>query len=157
MGSDSDWLEQYVSIDPLLKEPLDLYGRRAKRRHLAEALLRQLDFEHRMDRFSDTTYRLAFDMLPRLIDALDHKRVHLPSRARQVAGGDRDLDMSGLYIIHLVEAVVELGWSHVYVPGGETRQVLRSTAEVYISEMTSRVLRMLRHWERRGFLHDAAA
>jgi hypothetical protein len=156
----AEWLDCYLPIDPLLREPLSLYGSEARRRTQAEALLRVLGFEHRLAecRISDSTLRLAFDMLPRLVDTLDRRRCEMAPRARAVVVGVRTLDnpWERPPTLHAVQALVDLGWGHEEVGSGSVRDVLDAGRAIYEERMTAKVLHLLRRWERSGWVADTA-
>ena len=159
MWGDEDtrgWLGTVVPIDPVLKGPLDIYGSGARRITLAKSMLEALGFawDHR-ERLSGPTYVLAFDMLEPLADALSTGRVSLRERSTRIAARTDiyDRDVRGLAG---ARALIDIGW-HTHIPGGDAREVVRSLGDAYVREMASRVYQMLRRWETKGFVRDAAA
>lgn len=154
-----DWLDDYVPIDPLLTEPLDLYGDKARRRTQVEALVRALGFEHRLDdgRISEETLCFLFPMLERLVESLDKRRCHLRDRSRSTVVGVREFGDCGLSWTHTAQAVLDFGWSHEHIASGDAREVLQAIHDVYVEHNTAKVLAMLRHWERQGWIYDSAA
>lgn len=166
MSTSDSWVEAYVPIDPLLKEPLDLHGERAKRRHQVDALARQLGFGHRVDEWDarglePSTYRLLFEMLDRLADARSQYRIHVSVQAGRIVAG---YDFPTHYRIDgpaAGQALIDLGLGHLGVEledsRPEIRQVFDALGEVYLSAMKARVLQMLRQWESRAWVSDKAA
>lgn len=145
-----------MPLDPLLVDPLDVHGR-CSRRTQAKALLRDLGFEDRMERFgadpfADSTFSLAYWMFDRLVDLRERGRAHLPSAAEQIAG-QRLPDRQPLVSpVAAAQAMLDLGWSHLELPAGRVRDVLVFVSDLYVSEMSRRVLTMLRRWEKHGWI-----
>lgn len=166
MPTNDPWVEGYAPIDPLLKDPLDLHGERAKRRHQVDALVRQLGFGHRIDGWDarglePSTYRLLFDMLDRLADARTEHRIHVPVVAGQVVAG---FDFPKHYRIDgpsAGQALIDLGLGHLGVELEDThpevRQIFDALGEAYLSALKARVQTMLRQWEKRAWISDKAA
>ena len=157
---DVAWLDCYVPIDPLLHEPLELYGSQARRRTQADALLRQLGFDLRLEdgRISDSTRGLALKMLPRLIDTLDRRRCSIPRRAEAVAEDTRTREAGQVDSLVGVQAMLDLGWGHETLPPGSTlRDAVSHVLPARFEEcMATRVLQLLRRWERKGWVSDTA-
>ena len=156
---DVDSLERQVPIDPLLNEPLELSGSKARGRTLADALLRQLGFESRLEegRISDSTRRLALKMLPRLIDTRERPRCSIPRRAEAVAEDTRTREAGQGDSPVAVQAMLDLGWGHEMLPASTLRDVVSDVVPLRFEEhMTARVLQLLRRWERKGWIADTS-
>jgi hypothetical protein len=150
--------EEYVPVDPLLREPLDLYGARARKRHLTEAILRRLGLEQIafLDRASPGTYSLVYDMIDPLRDALATRRIDPSARARTITLSDPLFGRSGLDYGVTFQAVLDLGWTDEMVRGGSVFEVARQVHDIYVQRMTRRVLHMLREFERQDYLEDVS-
>ncbi len=154
---ESDWLCERVPIDPLLKTPLDIYGDCAQRRHQIRSLARQLSLEHRLDNewgIRESSWRLLFNMLEPLADAVSRQRIDLQSRASWVAAGDPKVISGGVAWSDAAIAALDFGWGHMTVRGGELREVLPRLRQIYILEMRQRSLRLLRRWQKAGWVSD---
>lgn len=151
------WLEDYIPLDPLLKEPFDLSGARVRRVTMAREMLRQLGLEERLDqgRIRTTTYEVLVDMLEPLGDVRNERRVHLPTRAKAVCGEGNNNGYPVLDKARAAGALMDIGWGHLVVEGGQVREVLTQMRSIYIGQMGSRVLTMFRKWEREGWVVDS--
>lgn len=148
----SEWASQHVPIDPVLVEPLDLFGSRAQRRHQVEALARQLHLDHRLDRgCEESTWRLLFRMIEPLVDAREKVRIDVHQRASWITLGGEHVTVS---ISDAAQAVVDLGWSHETVHTAPALDALQEIRGIYVTQMTKRVKDMLRRWEKAGWVSD---
>lgn len=165
-----DWLDSPpVPVDPLLIDPLNIRGS-MRRRFQARALIDELGLGHRVDRYdedfghdtiNDSTYAIIFHMLDALADIRATRNVSITGAAERVAGiravGHRGSCGNNEWRGQAVTAALDFGWGHVAVRAeGDLRDVADYLAAVYVREMTSRVLTMLRQWQRRGYLSNAA-
>lgn len=158
-----------MPVDPLLIDPLNIHGA-MRRRYQAKALLDALGLGHRVDRYdedfgpltiNDSTYVLVFQMLDRLADVRATRNISIPGAAQLVvAGSPGGSKWKNAWRGDAVTAALDLGWGHITVRAEgelrELREVADSLAAVYVREMTSRVLTMLREWQKRGYMSNAA-
>lgn len=154
------WLDEVVLIDPLLRDPLDLGGRQARRRTIAKALVRELrldDAERRCDReaFHPTTYELFVDMCEAVVVVRERATVHALTAARDVAGRSPRTASGRVDRTACATALLDLGWGQVAIRGGFVGEVLDDMAQRYVDAMAQRVLTMFRRWEKAGWLVEA--
>lgn len=146
-----DWLDVDVPIDPLLREPLELYGGHCRRRIQVVAWMRALGFDEYRD-MAPSTHQLLFGMLAEVAEALDRRRVDVRARAVEVVSGGGRLD--GALV---ARAMIDLGWGHHELPAGSVRDTLAAVESVFVRLMADRVVQVFRRWEKRGWLSDVAA
>jgi hypothetical protein len=57
----------------------------------------------------------------------------------------------------VLQALNGLGWSHEIIASGSVRGVTDEMRALYVERMTSRVVQLMREWEKKGWLSDKAA
>lgn len=148
-------LDEYVPIDPLLREPLDLYGARARRRHLVEAVAHQAAVPWRLE--SDGRSPMSARVLYRLIDpltaALDVQRVSINERAEASA---RDA-LRGIAGRDLVGVAIDFGLSNESIGPCALYELDRVVELLVRRKLIELVIRLLRRWERSGYVSDLHA
>lgn len=161
IDSDTEYLQHHTPFDALLKEPLDLYGGRARRLDQIRALMRGLDLSHREfaeHRISESSLALLFRMIPLLAETREDMRVDVRGRCVQITAlAERPGGRSTITPDEASRAIVDWGWGHSPVNGGTIHEVRDRMVDLYVEHMSENVCRMLRVWENRGWLSDVAA
>ncbi|MGH9178816.1 MAG: hypothetical protein ACRD0N_09725 [Acidimicrobiales bacterium] len=149
-------LDGYVQLDPLLIEPLDLYGGRARRRHIVAALARamELDDRHEVQREAPEVGAYLWAMVDPLLDVLAAGRpLALDERAQEVA---REVAVHGNAVAALA-VLLALGAGPVRFPGGSLGDVCHQVHQALPARTEALVLALLRRWARAGYIRDVSA
>lgn len=126
-------------------------GRSATRRDQATALLQLLKLDHRIYSgagITELTWRITFGMLDGLADTVDTNRVDFHERAVAIAGTPSG-PVAG-------QALMDFGWGHLHIAGGEVREVMAGLQQIYTGEMAKRVEGLLHRWETVGIVSNSA-
>ncbi len=150
-------LDAHVALDPLLIEPLDLYGGRARRRHIADALGRAMGIDDRTPAPGDRAATMAY--LWRLVDPLvslleaGHS-LALDERAREVA---RSVAHATEGAGEALSVLIGLGAGPVRFAGGTLGDVCYQVRDALRVRTEALVLALLRRWCRAGYIRDVDA
>jgi hypothetical protein len=143
-------MDDYVSIDPLLQDPLDLVGAKAKKRHVAEALARELDLWSELDMSTGSTLCVwLWQLRDGVLDALHAKRVACEERAHQIARDATPEDAG-----NALSVLMAIGPGQTALAGGSPGEVCGQIKRALQHRAAPLILRMFRQWTKRGFLHE---
>lgn len=142
--------DEFEALDPLLAEPLDLVGARARRRHIVDALARALGVDRRLELAETTeTHEFLWGMVEELIAALVAQRVSVTERVHAIVRDVLPSDAGTALSVLLV-----LGAGDARLAGGAVPDVGRQVRDALRKRTEELVLRLLRRWVRDGYLAD---
>lgn len=130
---------------------MSFWGRSATRRDQATTLLQLLKLDHRLysgTGISESTWKIAFGMLEGLADAVHTNRIDFHERAVAITGNPSG-PVAG-------QALLDFGWGHLHIAGGDVRDVMATLPQIYSREMSMRVERLLDRWEKVGIVSNKA-
>ena len=150
------WFNEYVPLDPLLLEPLDLWGERARRRHLALAVATALQVDQRLMMSEDAEARhlarLMLALVGPLASVVDHHRVSAEDRAAGIARSVVPQEAGAALTL-----LMAVGPGDEYLHGGHPGDVCRQVRRAFESRMEALLLRMLRRWMKAGYIESPSA
>jgi len=148
---DPRWFEEIVSVDPVLRDPLGLDAM-VRRRLQATALMKSMGVLDRLEAGAvkpptDSTVRLFFDMLDGLAAACVAERLIFVEVSERIVLGE-----AGIPRASAAQAMLDLHWAGETIAGGQVNEVLEAIKRLYVAKMSKQVERMLRRWQKDGWL-----
>lgn len=160
------WVDEVVDLDALLKDPLDMHVAKASRRTIGRTLMASMGWSDRLDEarsgerppITDSTFGLFFRMSEFLAALRVTDRVAVRDASVRISRLAPEGAPSGVDRIAALLAMLDLGWGHIEITGGRPiLQILDSIRAAYEGEMSSRLMLLLRRWERERWIRDSRA